>query len=540
MVHFLEQHFYLKGLNRMPRNMLFVNIVMLLCCAAVSSALSITYTYDSDGQLTRAAYSSGESITYTYDAAGNILTRVVAGGTPQTYTLSVSKPGTGGGTVTSDPSGISCGATCNAAFNNGAAVALTATADTGSSFTGWSGTCTETGSCSVTMDGDKTVTATFTLNPINGFCGTANGQSLTTAPTADLCATGTATLVNGPGPWSWYCNGANDGSTASCTATLQVSPVNGACGAASTGGQSYTTAPTADLCSAGTATTVTYSMPMWSWRCEGTAGGSTIACMANSSQTTPVNGVCGPANGQIATAAPTADLCSAGTASAVSGGGPWTWSCTGSNGMPLNCSTSGATQSNVKGDINNDNMVTLADAVSALQVSAGMKPVPINSAAGFNNGGRIGLAEVIYVLQKVAGLREVSAGSGVMTGTNLSLISQGQPAKGFIFATGAIVTGPTMGDFMINSFTSPNSASGFLMQGISTKDLGQIGSLDTITEAPATGYASPQSLQLTAGRAYAFQLTGGKYGVLVVKSVTSSPITMTFDYKYQPNGSRTF
>ncbi len=47
---------------------------------------------------------------------------------------------------------------------------------------------------------------------------------------------------------------------------------------------------------------------------------------------TPVNGLCGPANGATSSVAPTAGLCSAGTASAVLGTGPWTWQCTGSNG----------------------------------------------------------------------------------------------------------------------------------------------------------------------------------------------------------------
>jgi hypothetical protein len=46
----------------------------------------------------------------------------------------------------------------------------------------------------------------------------------------------------------------------------------------------------------------------------------------------PVNGACGPANGTISTVAPSAGFCSAGTATAVTGTGPWAWQCTGSNG----------------------------------------------------------------------------------------------------------------------------------------------------------------------------------------------------------------
>jgi hypothetical protein len=85
-----------------------------------------------------------------------------------TFALSVTKAGTGTGTVTStspaSPS-IDCGATCSAPYAGGTVVALTAAASTGSTFTGWSGACTGTGACNVTMDAAKSVTATFTVNP---------------------------------------------------------------------------------------------------------------------------------------------------------------------------------------------------------------------------------------------------------------------------------------------------------------------------------------------------------------------------------------
>jgi hypothetical protein len=45
-----------------------------------------------------------------------------------------------------------------------------------------------------------------------------------------------------------------------------------------------------------------------------------------------VNGACGSANGSSFSAAPTANLCSAGTASAITNPGSWTWSCNGQYG----------------------------------------------------------------------------------------------------------------------------------------------------------------------------------------------------------------
>jgi len=69
---------------------------------------------------------------------------------------------TGSGEITSSPSGISCGGTCEAEFDEGAAVTLTATAASGSYFTGWSGGgCTGTARCEVTLSAATNVAASF-------------------------------------------------------------------------------------------------------------------------------------------------------------------------------------------------------------------------------------------------------------------------------------------------------------------------------------------------------------------------------------------
>jgi len=76
-------------------------------------------------------------------------------------TLTVTKSGTGIGTVTSSPSGIDCGSTCTASYAKGTKVALTPVPDSGSIFTRWSGDCNGTGPCKVTMSADKSVEAVF-------------------------------------------------------------------------------------------------------------------------------------------------------------------------------------------------------------------------------------------------------------------------------------------------------------------------------------------------------------------------------------------
>jgi subtilisin family serine protease len=85
---------------------------------------------------------------------------------PGTFTVTILKGGDGTGKVASAQTGIDCGAICSANFLNSTTVTLTATADGGSTFTGWSGGgCTGTGSCVVNTA--ATVTANFDEPPDN-------------------------------------------------------------------------------------------------------------------------------------------------------------------------------------------------------------------------------------------------------------------------------------------------------------------------------------------------------------------------------------
>jgi hypothetical protein len=80
----------------------------------------------------------------------------------QKYDLTLSK--TGGGTGTLYAPGINCGADCTEAYNPGTVITLTATPDSGSVFTGWSGGgCSGSGQCVINMNADVSITATFTL-----------------------------------------------------------------------------------------------------------------------------------------------------------------------------------------------------------------------------------------------------------------------------------------------------------------------------------------------------------------------------------------
>jgi endo-1,4-beta-xylanase len=78
-----------------------------------------------------------------------------------TVALTVTRSGSGNGTVTSTPAAINCGSTCNASFAAGANVTLTAAPASGSTFAGWSGACSGTGTCTLSMTSPRSVTATF-------------------------------------------------------------------------------------------------------------------------------------------------------------------------------------------------------------------------------------------------------------------------------------------------------------------------------------------------------------------------------------------
>ena len=143
------------------------------------------------------------------------------------WQLSVTKVGSG--TVTSNPAGINCGATCSAAFNSGTVVSLTAAPAAGSAFAGWSGACTGTGTCQVTMNAAANVIATFNTSSGNTYSltvtkkGSGSGR-VTSSPagidcgslcagnfTANSLVTLTASVSAGSkfGGWDGACSGKN-------------------------------------------------------------------------------------------------------------------------------------------------------------------------------------------------------------------------------------------------------------------------------------------------------------------------------------------
>ncbi|UCG85438.1 MAG: hypothetical protein JSW71_16095, partial [Gemmatimonadota bacterium] len=122
----------------------------------------------------------------------------------QYHTLTVQGSGNGSGTVAGG-NGIDCAisagetqGTCSALFQEGVIAGLAATAEPGSGFTGWSGACTGTGSCQVTMDQAQTVTATFALQQFTVTVqGAGSGTGTVTSTPAGIDCTSYAGELGG-------------------------------------------------------------------------------------------------------------------------------------------------------------------------------------------------------------------------------------------------------------------------------------------------------------------------------------------------------
>ncbi|MGH9245973.1 MAG: InlB B-repeat-containing protein [Acidimicrobiales bacterium] len=128
---------------------------------------------------------TGGFMPFTYDPVGSRLlvghpssntVTLVPFSTPSFRTLPVETAGPG--SVTSDPAGIDCGSDCVESFPSGTTVVLTAAPAPGATFGGWTGDCTGVDVCQVTLDTDRSVSATFDADV------TAPDTTITSGPPA--------------------------------------------------------------------------------------------------------------------------------------------------------------------------------------------------------------------------------------------------------------------------------------------------------------------------------------------------------------------
>jgi GH25 family lysozyme M1 (1,4-beta-N-acetylmuramidase) len=131
---------------------------------------------------TGACAGAGSSPTCNVTALGNKTVSAVF-----TYPVQVQMQGSGAGTVSSAPAGVSCGATCTASFPVGSTVDLTAAADSASAFVGWSGGCAGSSpACQVTVSQPIEVVSTFNsvVSVEQDGAGTAFGWGRVVSPDA--------------------------------------------------------------------------------------------------------------------------------------------------------------------------------------------------------------------------------------------------------------------------------------------------------------------------------------------------------------------
>jgi Fe-S cluster biogenesis protein NfuA len=136
----------------------------------------------------------------TMDQAKTVVATFEAIPAPRTFGLTISLVGSG--SVSSQPAGINCGTACTADFADATLVTLTATPSANNSFSEWTGACSGSSSCTVTMNQIQTVGAKFIPIPATiqfslTLAVTGNG-TVTSAPTGINCgATCTAQFDSG-------------------------------------------------------------------------------------------------------------------------------------------------------------------------------------------------------------------------------------------------------------------------------------------------------------------------------------------------------
>jgi phospholipase C len=169
------------------------------CSASFAQGTKVTLTATPSSNYFFAGWGgacSGMTCTLTVTAAASVTDSFMAG---DGLTVAVS----GSGSVTSSPPGINCPTTCAASFAPNTQITLTETPGTGDFFSGWGGTCSGTGTCTLTLTSTKRVTAAFSAEVAGNLL------------TVTMAGAGMGTVTSTPAGIS-----CTTGSTATCSATF--------------------------------------------------------------------------------------------------------------------------------------------------------------------------------------------------------------------------------------------------------------------------------------------------------------------------------
>ncbi len=257
--------------------------------------------------------------------------------TPVSYTLTTGVSGNG----SISGAGINCGTDCTEDYISGTSITLTATPATGYTFSGWSGVCSGTATtCAVSVTSRSDVSASFTATPLPTPTNTR--VNMATPSTYSSIPGGTVNILlnweRAPMAVDYlqFMHLSNDGNSVSVDDhTVKSSSWSGSA------------VDTRSITIPSSLAVGTYDILV------GLSGGSPwknielltgsgvtnvgdnkykVGTLTVAAKQTPINGVCGTSNNLEFTVKPSTNLCTTGTASSVSGTGPWSWSCAGIDG----------------------------------------------------------------------------------------------------------------------------------------------------------------------------------------------------------------
>ncbi|MEP7059190.1 MAG: GH25 family lysozyme [Actinomycetota bacterium] len=130
------------------------------CSALTDPGVTLTLRGDPDPDAVLVGWTgacAGQGAVCSLTSTGRVTTKAMFG-----YPVTVTRSGTGGGSVVAPGDGIDCGTTCSAVANSGSRLTLTATPDSASGFGGWAGACEGTASsCTIDVTAPTEVTARF-------------------------------------------------------------------------------------------------------------------------------------------------------------------------------------------------------------------------------------------------------------------------------------------------------------------------------------------------------------------------------------------